>query len=296
MPELLSQVVLHSFIATLVVEALVRTWEVPPSQRVFCRLASLALPLVLLPVFELFASFRHADWFAHGPALFASRHLAAYPFNPLWPVAALGVLLLIRDVRAPSPPQGGESWGEGQHLLESLAKKTGHAAPPIELIESKVPSLLCVGLRKPRLLISTGLVELLDEGELHAALAHELSHAHHRDVAWSWAMLALRLLQPLSPAAQIIGRVTAREFEWRADADAVRWTRRPLALASAILKVHAGAPEVPPGELALSHRARALEVEARCRRLLDPLPETPVPNALLLGAGLGLTTLLFFVT
>lgn len=300
MPEPLSQVVVHSFIAALVVEALVRLWEVPPSQRVTCRLASLALPLVLLPVLELLAPFRHAAWFTEGPALFASRHLVAFPFNPLWPVFALGVVLLLRDLRAPSPPiVGGEERGEAQRahaMIAALAAKTGRPLPRLELVDSPRPLLLCVGFRSPRILVSTGLLAQLDDGELEAALAHELSHAGHRDVPWSWALLALRVLQPFSPAAQVVGRVAARELEWRADADAVRWTRRPLALASALLKVHSGPIETRPGVLALSQRARAIEVEARCRRLLDPAAETPVPPALLVAAGLGLTTLLFFVT
>jgi Zn-dependent protease with chaperone function len=39
----------------------------------------------------------------------------------------------------------------------------------------------CMGLLRPRVVVSTGLVELLDQAELDAVLAHEASHQRRRD-------------------------------------------------------------------------------------------------------------------
>jgi hypothetical protein len=87
----------------------------------------------------------------------------------------------------------------------------------------------------------------------------------------------------------------------RADADAARWTGRPAALASAVLKVYGDAPFLGWGELTLADRlqqARASAVEDRCRRLLSRAPEPvgPPGRALSTLAALAIGALLFFVT
>jgi hypothetical protein len=151
------------------------------------------------------------------------------------------------------------------------------------------------------LLVSAGLFERLDEGELRAAVAHELSHVRRHDVLASWVMLALRVVQAFNPVAQVLGRSLAWETELRADADAARWTGRPATLASALLKVFGTPSPLVLGGLSLSarlQRARTFGIETRCRLLLAP-PEEPgtTPGPFLLGAtALGLATLLFFVT
>jgi Zn-dependent protease with chaperone function len=313
--DYLNQVVLQSLVAALVVEALLRLWEVnSPYQRLACRTAAFVGPLLLLPFFELLAPFRHADWFADGPALIATRHLAAFSVWGIgvdrlwpWPVWALGALLLSRDLwplLAVSPryaPSTAVDVSKLEALVQSLAALAGVAPPQVVVMDAPGPMILCVGLRRPRLLVSAGLLELLDEGELRAAVAHELSHVHRHDVLASWLLLGLRVLQAFNPVAQVLGRSLAWETELRADADAVRWTGRPAALASALLKVF-GTPTPPPmGGIGLSarlQRARAFGIEARCRLLLAP-PEDPThaPGPLLLGtAALGLATLLFFIT
>jgi hypothetical protein len=142
---------------------------------------------------------------------------------------------------------------------------------------------------------------VLDEGELQVAVAHELSHVLRHDVLASWVLLGLRVVQAFNPVAQVLGRTVAWETELRADAEAAKWTGRPATLASALLKVF-GTPGISDmGGLGLSarlQRARAFAIETRCRLLLDP-PADPAeaPGLLLFTAtGLGLATLLFFVT
>jgi hypothetical protein len=55
------------------------------------------------------------------------------------------------------------------------------ATGDVLLIEDDEPQAFCAGLRHPRVYISTGAVELLDERALAAVLAHELHHARRRD-------------------------------------------------------------------------------------------------------------------
>ena len=51
----------------------------------------------------------------------------------------------------------------------------------IDLVESNELIAFCYGLRSPRLLISTGLADALDDSELEAVLRHELVHARLLD-------------------------------------------------------------------------------------------------------------------
>jgi Zn-dependent protease with chaperone function len=171
----------------------------------------------------------------------------------------------------------------------------------VTVVEGPAPLILCVGTWRPRILVSPPMLELLDEGELRAAVAHELSHVRWHDVFASWVLLAVRVVSAFNPVAQVLGRTVAWETELRADADAAAWTRRPAALASALLKVHGQPTMEAPGRLALSarlERARTFAIEARCRRLLDA-PVKPASERLafpFVAAGLALSALLFFVT
>lgn len=317
MPEHLSEAVVQSFVAALVAEALVRLWRVQRAhQRLAFRLAALVAPLVLLPAFELLAPFRHEDWFTDRVALFSTRHLAALSAFGLrldrawpWPVFALGLLLFARDLG----PLFSRRLGRAPHATDTglervapvLARLSAHAGvepPQPVLVRVDWPVLATIGVRRPRVLVSPALLASLDELELEAALAHELSHVRHRDVLWSWAVLGARALLAFNPVSQVVARLVAFETEVRADADGAGWTGRPATLASALLKV-SGVPHRAPatGEVWLGERltqARAFALEERCRRLLAPTPvvaDAPGPGLVAFAAA-GTSTLLFFVT
>lgn len=317
MAEHLNEAVAQSFVAALVAEALVRVWAVSsPHQRFAWRVGALTGPLMLLGAFELWAPVRHSDSFAFGPALFATRHLGALTlwgigFDRLWPwpAWALGGLLLLRDVvpliadrTRTLPPEIGPAPEAVTSVVARLCAARQMPAPRVVEVRASAPLLLCVGARHPRLLLSRPLLELLDEGELEAALAHELSHVYRRDVLWGWFLLGARVLQAFNPVAQVMGRLSALELEMRADADAARWTGRPATLASAVLKVYGEAPSVPWGDLTLGDRlqqARTAAVEDRCRALLagpmEPAAAPPSP-ALSAAAAAAIGALLFFIT
>lgn len=315
MTEHLNEVVLQSLIAALVVEALLRLWDVTsPHQRLAARFGSLVLPVVLFPLFELLAPFRHEAWFEDGPALIATRHFSAFTVGGVgldawvgWPAWALGVVLLARDV-VPlfTAPRRVERVSEAEAsafkaVVAEAAAAAGFAPPRVVVVDTPTPVLLCAGALRPRLLVSPALLSLLDPGELRGAVAHELSHVRWRDVAASWVLLAVRALMPFNPVTQVLGRTVAWETELRADADAARWTGRPATLASALLKVYGTEGGLPAGKLGLSarlERARAFAIEARCRRLLDAPPVAapePLPLHFAVAAA-GLAALLFFVT
>ncbi|MFR9674768.1 M48 family metallopeptidase [Streptomyces sp. TR06-5] len=49
--------------------------------------------------------------------------------------------------------------------------------PPMYVTQDPKPQAMCVGLDEPIIVVSTGLVELLDEEEMRAVVGHEVGHA-----------------------------------------------------------------------------------------------------------------------
>jgi Zn-dependent protease with chaperone function len=174
-------------------------------------------------------------------------------------------------------------------------------------VEEGPPLLYCTGARAPTVVISRAAADLLDDAELRGALAHELAHLERRDPALSWALMGARALMWFNPGLQVLVRAVARDAERMADERAAAATGDRLALASGLLKLfRATEGRVPPrtaGSFPLSAalaepvaRARAHDIELRCRALL-----APAPGPLALGRtrfaalAVGLGFLLFFV-
>jgi len=321
--DVTAQAVFHTLVASLFVEALVRTWRVrEPGQRMALRLLALGYPLVVFPVLALALPVRSGEGFRDA-ALFVGRRwdavrLAGVGLFHWWVVGlcAAGAALLLMDLvpllrarRRPRPVAAAPADGTAAALdaaIGPLAAALGVPPPPVVFLDRDVPVLFCTGVRRHAIVISRGAVALLDAAELRAALAHELAHVARRDPASSWVVMAARLAMFFNPAYQVVARAVARDAEALADERAAALCADRLALASGLLKLwratHGVAPPVRrtlPLAGALTEpltRARILDIEQRCRRLLDaaprPLPFGPARLAL---AGATLTALLFFV-
>ena len=320
--DIAAQAIFHTLVASLFVEALVRSWRVSePRQRMALRLVALGYPLVVVPAFLALFPFRLEEPFHDGPALLVGRRwsevrLLGVGLFECWLVlfAALGALLflmdllpLIRGRRRPRPSAAPPDPASAAALsgVPELAHALGVAAPPVVFLDRDQPVLFCTGVRRHAIVVSRGAVRLLDPQELRAALAHELSHLARHDPAASWAVMAARALMWFNPAFQVLSRAMARDAEWLADETAAAVCGDRLALASGLIKLHratAGALPVRrslPFASALAEplaRVRSLDVEVRCRRLLDGPPAAlPFLRARVVIAGASLTALLFFV-
>jgi Zn-dependent protease with chaperone function len=117
--------------------------------------------------------------------------------------------------------------------------------------------------------------------------------------------MAARAVMWFNPAFQVLSRALARDAERLADERAAGACRDRLALASGLVKLHRATARAPavrrtlPLAAALAgplERARSLDVEVRCRRLLDG-PPAPVAwgGARVALAAATLTVVLFFV-
>lgn len=126
---------------------------------------------------------------------------------------------------------------EFQALADLFAKQLGAPRCNLLLYVCDRPLALTYGLFRPRVLISTWMVEHLDQRELEAVLAHELAHAARRDYLVVWLATVLRDAFFYLPTSWAAYRQLQREKELACDDLAIGATSRPLALASVLGKV-----------------------------------------------------------
>ena len=156
-------------------------------------------------------------------------------------------------------------------IIHRLADKAGLPMPKVYIIPEPVPNAFATG-RNPEhaaVAVTEGLLDLLNEEEIEAVLAHELSHVRHYDIligtiaatiagAIAWianimqfgaffgsgrdeespnpiVMLILSIILPI--AAAIIQMAVSRSREFMADEGAARLTGHPEWLESALIKL-----------------------------------------------------------
>ncbi len=318
--DILAQLIVHSLVASLFVEALTRTWKVRhPAQRMALRDLALGYPLVLFPAMVLLFPARLDPAFGDA-ALLAGHRWHDVPFFGLdlyrifvGGLAALGLLLFLADLgsllsalrrgrpRSHAPDAASAAALDAARL--ALAGLPG-GAPPLAFLDQAWPALFCAGVRHPSIYVSRGALALLDAEELRSALAHEAAHLERRDPQRSWVVMGLRALMCLNPTFQVQARVLARDAERRADERGVELGADRLALASGLIKLHratgAGASRrtlLFGGALASPlRRARSLDVEQRARALLEPAPpRLPYGRLRVALAGATLAAVLYFV-
>ncbi len=180
---------------------------------------------------------------------------------------ALGLvrLALIRRIFA---HRGTPAHPQLQALADRLAAHLGSPRPRVLLCPLDRPLALASGLWRPTILLSTWTLDHLDRRELEAALAHELGHVARRDYLAAWFATVLRDAFCYLPTSWAAYRQLQREKELACDDLAVRITRRPLALASALAKVWQPTLSTNPTYLAQPFDGVGESIEGRIERLL----------------------------
>ena len=167
-----------------------------------------------------------------------------------------------------------------QERADRLAKRLGTPPAQILLRPYNRPLALSLGFFRPRVLLSTWMIEHLDGRELEAVLAHELGHTRRRDYPVIWLATVLRDGFWYLPTSWSAYRRLHREKELACDELAVSATGRPLALASALTKVWQPSLAAPGFTLAQPLVESASPIEARIERLLTtPEPAMVAPPA-----------------
>jgi heat shock protein HtpX len=167
-------------------------------------------------------------------------------------------------------------------LVNDLATRAGLPMPKVYLIPEETPNAFATG-RNPQhaaVAVTQGIRRILNKRELAGVLGHELSHVVNRDILVStiaatlagaisymaqmaqWAMIfggnrdrddegggnifgliVMMIVAPL--AAMLIQMAVSRSREYGADTGGAKITGDPLALASALKKLHIGSQQIP---------------------------------------------------
>ncbi|HEY8656931.1 MAG TPA: M56 family metallopeptidase [Candidatus Limnocylindria bacterium] len=137
----------------------------------------------------------------------------------------------------------------------------------VDVVRDRRPFSFCYWFLRPRICLSTGLVQRLDTEELRAVLLHERYHLRHRDpLRLVVARYFAAGLYVVPVVEELVEHYTVQK-EIAADQDAVRTLGGVRALASALYKVLPDADEVslgllvPVGSLSVT--------EARIDQLVD---------------------------
>lgn len=162
-------------------------------------------------------------------------------------------------------------------MVKELAQRAELPMPKVYLIPEDAPNAFATG-RNPNhaaVAATTGIVRMLSERELRGVMAHELAHVKHRDILISTISatmagaiglfaqfgmffsgrdsegrptnpivgLMVMLLAPI--AASLIQMAISRSREYEADRGGAQISGDPLALASALEKIHHYAQGIP---------------------------------------------------
>ncbi len=102
----------------------------------------------------------------------------------LWFVIAYFSYQSIIDISTGARPASREELPRVYNLLENLAISRGMKTPTLRVIDTDAMNAFATGLHEGQysVTVTTGLVQALDDQELEAVLAHEMTHVINRDV------------------------------------------------------------------------------------------------------------------
>lgn len=127
--------------------------------------------------------------------------------------------------------------GRVRRIVARVADRMGVLPPPAASVPGCPGGATLVGVRSPLLVVDDDLAAAMDEHELEGVIAHELAHLKRRDNLMAAAIGFTRDLAFFVPGGRWALKQLHAEREVAADILAVRYTRRPGALAAGLLKV-----------------------------------------------------------
>jgi len=127
--------------------------------------------------------------------------------------------------------------------FKSIAQRIGVPSAELWLSEGAIPVSFALHTDKPIVVMSERLLSLLEKDELEAVMAHELAHVRNSDTTLKALVTAYRIALPIDPIVRLVEAAFHREREIAADETAAKTTKKPLSLASALLKIYEAFPK-----------------------------------------------------
>jgi Zn-dependent protease with chaperone function len=168
-----------------------------------------------------------------------------------------------------------------RRTLECVSSASGAVTRILPVDE---PQAFVVGMRRPRMYLSRGLLESAGSGDLESVMAHESYHIEHRDPLRR-LIASIGLAFHLPGIAFAIERRLAATMESAADADAARALGDAPRVAEALVRLaRLRLAQVPLGVGMLGS-----DLEFRVRELLSPAtrPDRPAAALLVAAAAIG---------
>ena len=121
---------------------------------------------------------------AHAFALLPALVPVAVAGALIWFVIAWFANQAIIDAVTGARPADRRAWPRLYNLLENLCISRGITMPALRVIATPAMNAFASGVRKGHysITVTTGLMDALNDAELEAVLAHELTHIENRDV------------------------------------------------------------------------------------------------------------------
>ena len=230
----------------------------------------MAMPALLVPIAQAYVALC-----ARYPFLaLVTKHTSALPVALLLTLSTLALIVGVRagftallatirfnrhlqQCAAPLPPR--------LMCLGGLLR----IVPHVTFLPVPQPMACCYGLLRPRIAITVGLLDCLDDAELAAVLGHERAHLRRRDPLCYLILEALAAAAFMFPVATALRERAEARMELAADRAALAIVPR-AALAGALLAGMASTP-TPSGIAGLT------ATEARIAHLAGRSGVSPIP-------------------
>ncbi len=199
----------------------------------------------------------------------------------IWSNAAgswrIGRIIGRLDMNAAAPPP------DHVALVNKIAAQRNLA---VGLVMTDYPLSFVWGVRRSKLILSSGLLRTLTPRELAGVLEHESAHHTRRDNLLKLLLSLCTYTSLTFPLSRLMLRWRATEVEAICDEEAVASTSAPLELAEALVKLRRQTSSVPSIEPTATSAlvsgfvsGNALTFEYRVNRLLNLCDSTSEPKA-----------------
>lgn len=254
------QSVIHSIVTLVVVESSLRIWDVGDAKERFrYRLLVLVLPAIMYHLFQAVAPHRGSFYFIEDTAVFSSigwlglRLFSGFPmflFGFFIVTSSVTLIMILQEIvpilkdlsTVRHRPDGLPAGTVLDSMVAGLTSHVRIERPSVVVVDHDRPLLFTIGTRRHDIVISSFLLNTLNERQMKSALAHEIAHIIRRTNAVTLVVFLVRICMFFNPVSLLEFRKLIHDDEQICDDMTVALTRDPAALAS-VLRLFS--PEVP---------------------------------------------------